>query len=211
MTCNTRRSGTASPMSGSCSTPTATASRRSSSTTAIAPASTSSGRSSTATAQVVDRAGRASSARRARRRQHGGARHAGPRRDDRPRRPFRPRREMVSLRRADARHGGRQGRGRGGRLRLPAHRLRPGRCSRWARTRTRRSSSQSPARRSTAATRGCCSGSPTSGLVALISDNYRGRGACRRAPARARILRHAAAARALPVQARRQSRRDLAA
>ena len=40
-----------------------------------------------------------------------------------------------------------------------------------------------------------------SGAVALISDNYRGRGACRRAPAWDDRLRHAAAARALPVQA----------
>ena len=66
-------------------------------------------------------------------------------------------------------------------------------------------------RRSTAATSGCCTGSPNRGVVALIADNYaveaiavaalRGRGP----------LRLIAAARALPVQARRPSRRDLAA
>ena len=43
-TCNTRRSGTASPMSGSSSTPTATAARRRSTTTASGPARTWSGR-----------------------------------------------------------------------------------------------------------------------------------------------------------------------
>ena len=143
-------------------------------------------------------------------RPHGGARHAGPRGDDRPRTPFRPRRQVRLLRRADAGDGGRQGRGRGRRSRLFPHRLRPG-DPRHEQEPRRRDPRRQPLRRARRARRTDLQLDHQDRARGAHFGQPRGRGLAL-APVRRRgPLRLLADPRALPVQARRLSRRDLVA
>ena len=175
-------------MSASFSTPTATASRRSSSTTATAPASDIVGPMDYRDGQAVERG------------EHVGALtlgvenmaahcDAGPRRDDRPRSTisaaaskFVGYDELMRVMEADKVDG------RGGRPRLLPHRLRPGDPRHEQEPRRGDARTPIPAPGSTAATSGSSTGSPKSGARRADLRQLRGRGASRRGPATARII-----------------------
>src|SRR6266404_4357039 len=141
--------------------------------------------------------------------EHVGALRPGPRRDDRPRAPLRSRRELCGLRPADADHGGGQGRGRGGRPRLLPHRLRPGH-SRHEQGARRGSARRQPRGRARRSRRAIVELDHQIGRCRTDFRQSRGRADAVTTVRGRGLLRLAAAARPLPVQARRLSRRDLA-